>query len=170
MLDIDGALRFLAIDIALNNGDGYWTRASDYTLYQDPQGRFHVIPGDMNETFSEGGRGFGFGGVTPSTNLDPLVGLSDTSKPLRAKLLAVPALRAKYLGYVRQIAEKWLDWKKIGPLAERYQSLIAAEVRDDPRKLDGYEEFPVDMPGAGDFRSFIERRRAYLLAYPGVTP
>ena len=64
ILDIDGALRFLAIDIALNNGDGYWTRASDYTLYQDPQGRFHVIPGDMNETFSDGGRGFGFGGVS----------------------------------------------------------------------------------------------------------
>jgi len=165
MLDIDGALRFLAIDMALNNGDGYWTRASDYSLYLDPQGRFHVIPGDMNETFNEGGRGFGFGGMLPSATLDPLAGLNDTSKPLRSKLLAVPTLRARYLAYVRQIAEKWLDWKRIGPLAERYQFQIAAEVRDDPRKLDGFEEFPVDHPGTGDLRSFIERRRAYLLAY-----
>ncbi len=165
VLDIDGALRFLAVDLALNNGDGYWTRASDYTLFQDTQGRFHVIPGDMNETFSEGGRGFGFGGVTPSASLDPLVGLNDSSKPLRSRLLAVPALRAKYLGYVRQIAEKWLDWKRLGPLAERYQSLIVAEVRDDPRKLDNFQEFPADMPGAFDLRSFVERRRAYLLGY-----
>ena len=165
ILDIDGALRFLAVDIALNNGDGYWTRASDYTLYQDGQGRFHVIPGDMNETFSDGGRGFGFGGVPPSAVLDPLVGLNDTSKPLRSKLLAVPALRTRYLGHVRQIAEKWLDWKRLGPLAERYQAIIAAEVREDSRKLDSFSEFPADLPGGGDLRAFVERRRAFLLSY-----
>ncbi len=165
ILDVDGALRFLALDIALNNGDGYWTRASDYTIYLDPKGIFHIVPGDMNETFNEGGRGFGFGGVTPSATLDPLVGLGDTSKPLRAKLLAVPALRTKYLGYVRQIAEKWLDWNRLGPIAERYQALIVKEVKDDPRKLDAFTEFPIDMPGGGDLRSFIERRRTYLMNY-----
>src|SRR6185436_12312856 len=50
MLDIDGVLWFLALDNALINGDGYWTRASDYSLYLDKQGKFHVIPHDMNET------------------------------------------------------------------------------------------------------------------------
>src|SRR5688572_29730485 len=29
ILDIDGALRFLALDVTLSNNDGYWTRASD---------------------------------------------------------------------------------------------------------------------------------------------
>jgi len=33
MLDIEGALRFLALDVALMNSDGYWVRASDYSLY-----------------------------------------------------------------------------------------------------------------------------------------
>ena len=41
--------------------------------------------------------------------------MNDESKPLRSKLLAVPALRARYLSYVRDIAEKWLDWKTLGP-------------------------------------------------------
>ena len=41
-----------------------------------------------------GGRGM-FGGA--SAELDPLVGLDDTTKPLRSKLLAVPALRERYL-------------------------------------------------------------------------
>ena len=27
ILDVDGALRFLALEIALVNGDGYWMRA-----------------------------------------------------------------------------------------------------------------------------------------------
>jgi spore coat protein CotH len=44
ILDIDGTLKFLAIENALVNTDGYWTRASDYSLYLDPEGRFHVIP------------------------------------------------------------------------------------------------------------------------------
>ena len=39
MLDIDGALKFLALDNALINNDGYWTRASDYSIYQDDKGR-----------------------------------------------------------------------------------------------------------------------------------
>ena len=54
ILDIDGVLWFLALDVAVANSDGYWTRASDYSLYQDPSGKFHVIPYDMNEAFHTG--------------------------------------------------------------------------------------------------------------------
>src|SRR6185369_4265733 len=62
ILDIDGALWFLAIDIALINNDGYWIRASDYSLFRDDKGKFHVIPHDMNEAFGPpGGPGFGMG-------------------------------------------------------------------------------------------------------------
>jgi hypothetical protein len=166
MLDVDEALKFLAVDVVLTNGDGYWARASDYLLYQDPQGRFHVVPGDMNETFTEGSRGFGFGGAIPSVTLDPLVGVEDASRPLRSKLLAVPALRARYLTYARDVADKWLDWRRLGPLAEKYQSLIAADVKADTRKLDSFDEFPADRArGADSLRSFVERRRAYLLEY-----
>ena len=135
ILDIDGALKFLALDVALVNSDGYWTRASDYSIYQDEKGRFHVIPHDMNEGLTdESGRGFGpppgFGPGGPpdgpgawrpvdpagpvdgvaavgagclaarGADLDPLVGLNDTTKPLRSKLLAVPA-SARALPVVR---------------------------------------------------------------------
>jgi spore coat protein CotH len=74
MLDIDGVLRFLALDNALINSDGYWVRASDYSLYLDGAGRFHVFPHDMNEALQpamgpgmggaggRGGRGGGRGG------------------------------------------------------------------------------------------------------------
>src|SRR5207249_12155300 len=48
---------------------------------------------------------FGMGPRVNGVELDPLVGLDDARKPLRSKLLAVPALRAKYLEYVRTIAE-----------------------------------------------------------------
>jgi len=193
LLDIDGALRFLAVEVALVNSDGYWTRASDYNIYLDDQGRVHVLPHDMNEGLEEegggpGGRGRGRGGPPPAgfqlppgiqlppgvqfpptfgqagADLDPLVGLDDASKPLRSKLLAVPALRAKYLAYVRDIATTWLDWKTVEPLVRQYQSVIAADVKADTRKLYSSEQFQSDVDsGDSSLKSFIERRRAFLL-------
>src|SRR6476660_8343225 len=63
ILDIDGALRFLAVENALINDDGYWIRTSDYNIYLDAKGIFHIIPHDTNEGFSKpGGPGMGGGG------------------------------------------------------------------------------------------------------------
>jgi len=198
ILDVDGALKFLALDVALVNSDGYWTRASDYNIYQDPKGIFHVLPHDVNEglgpqegggrrggfpppDFARGGpppgdpgRGFpgmraggpgrggrgGFGPGGGGPDLDPLVGVDDENKALRSKLLAVPALRARYLTYVRDIAEHWLDWKTLGPIAEKHRGLIAADVLADTRKLYSSEAFDSGLEG---LKTFVDARRAYLL-------
>jgi len=249
MLDIDGALKFLALENVLVNGDGYWTRASDYYLYQDPLGRFHIIPHDANETLSSGGGpggpggpggmggmggmggppgflggggrggrggfgGFGgpggFGGFEEGegpdfpggpgfgggggprlgrgggpgggpgvggggVELDPLVAANDSRKVLLSKLLAVPSLRQRYLGYVREMATAWLDWKTLGPVAERYHALIAPYVEADTRKLDSLEAFQSSLAGGDSSESgfgrgrsraglqaFAAARRAYL--------
>jgi hypothetical protein len=158
LLDIDRALRFLALDVTLVNNDGYWTRASDYSLYRATDGRFHVIPHDANETLSEGRTGRG--GPSGGPLLDPLVGLNDPTKPLRSRLLAVPALQARYLRYVREIAAKWLDWSTLGPVVVKHRALIEADVRTDTHKLDSNEAFERSV---GELKSFVDRRRAYLL-------
>ena len=160
LLDVDGVLKFLAIEVALVNTDGYWTRASDFSIYQDPKGIFHIIPHDMNEGLGSGGGGGGGFGGGGGPELDPLFGLNDRSKPLRSKLLAVPALRARYMTYVRDIAERRLDWKTLGPLAQQYQGLIAADVKADTRKLYGSDAFE---SGVASLQAFLERRRAVLL-------
>ncbi len=202
LLDIDGALKFLALDVALVNTDGFWTRASDYSLYQDEKGMFHIIPHDVNEALgiSDGGGGRRGGGPRPGfpppggpggpegpggpdvarggpgggpggmrggpggrggPDLDPLVGMDDAGKALRSKLLAVPALREKYLGYVRDIADRWLDWKTLGPVAQKYHTLIADDVRADTRKIYSTEAF--DTALTGGLKTFADARRAFLL-------
>jgi spore coat protein CotH len=263
MLDIDEALKFLALDCALINGDGYWVRASDYSIYRDPKGKFHVIPHDMNETFSAAGGGFGGkgpggfgpkdGGFAPKDKfffpkddpaakedgkegppkdgfkdgppkdgfkdfkdgfkgpkegkggmggaprspfaLDPLVGLDDARKPLRSKLLAVPSLKARYLNYVKDIAQNWLDWKKLGPIVQQHRALLEKEVEIDTHKLYTLEAFRKTTadtlpekekePMAGGFgkgpggfggpggggvalRAFADQRREFLLNHPAI--
>ncbi|HYH67320.1 MAG TPA: CotH kinase family protein, partial [Urbifossiella sp.] len=60
--DVDSLLWFLALDVALINNDGYWVRASDFTIFRDAKGKFHFVPHDMNESFrgGMGGPGGGF--------------------------------------------------------------------------------------------------------------
>jgi hypothetical protein len=159
ILDIDGALKFLAVEVALVNSDGYWTRASDYNLYLDTAGRFHIIPHDVNEAMGGEGGGRGRGG-----QLDPLVALDDPSKPLRSKLLAVPALRQRYLGYVRDIATKWMDWNALLPIVKASHSLIAADVKSDTKKLYDYPGFQAGIAAEGNpVKAFMDARRGFLL-------
>ncbi len=65
LLDLDSTLWFLAIDVVSSNSDGYWTRASDFSIYRDPNGVFHLVPHDMNEAFQEGHGGPGGPGGRP---------------------------------------------------------------------------------------------------------
>ena len=67
--------------------------------------------------------------------------MNDARKPLRSRLLAVPALRARYLDHVRTIAEEWLDWNKLKPVVDQYRSLIEKEVEADTRKLTSFAAF-----------------------------
>ncbi len=241
-MDLDGLLWFLALDMALINDDGYWIRASDYSIYLDGKGKFRIIPHDINEAFRPaGGPGFGgpggpggfgmaanrLGEIVPPpqrdmlrlgddkkqqiarlqkdaeekvaamlsddqraklqgprageprspVDLDPLIGLDDARKPLRSKVLAVPALRQRYLQHVRAIADKWLDWKNLGPVVAQYRSLIEKGIESDTRKLSTLAEFqkltddtaepeaPQGRRMNMSLRSFADQRRHYLLNY-----
>jgi hypothetical protein len=178
ILNVDRALWFLALDNVLINDDGYWIRASDFNLYQDKHGRFHVLPHDANETFRRpGGPGFGRSEDVPGVELDPLFGADEPAKPLLSRLLAVPAWRARYLAHVRTIVAEWLDWGKLGPIVERIQGLIGPEVKADTRKLDSFDLFTRAV--ADDYQEessrgtatgwslkrFVGERRQYLLGH-----
>ncbi|MEY4829395.1 MAG: Inner spore coat protein, partial [Planctomycetota bacterium] len=55
VLDVDATLWFLAVDAALLDGDGYASRASDFLLWESPEGRFRPLPYDSNEILGNGG-------------------------------------------------------------------------------------------------------------------
>ena len=98
--------------------------------------------------------------------LNPLVAQNDANKPIISKILAVPALRARYLGFVREIAEKSLDWNALGPVVKQYpradrrrRRARHAQALHDRRFLRG----TADDGSPGTLRAFFEARRAFLL-------
>ncbi len=125
-----------------------------------------------NRNNSSGGRTV----VTYYTQLAPLGPLLDADNVLHAKLLAAPSLRARYLGYVREIADTWLDWKILGPFAKTAHAAIAEDINRETYGVHGYIRFVQDFDqdiGARDGRgrdssvapnlkTFVEERRAYL--------
>ena len=163
LMDIDEVLRFLAVDITLVNGDGYWNDGSDFNVLRGPDGRFRALPHDANEAFRARGNG-----ASP----DPLVALADTNKALRSRLLAVPTLRERYLRYVADIAERQLNWASFGSRVARYVALIADDVARDTRKTTTLDAFRAGVDTAGtspvSYRSFADRRRAAILSHPEV--
>ena len=183
ILNIDRALWFLALDNVVIDNDGYFSRASDYAIYQDPKGRFHLLPHDSNETFRFAGGGGPNSWQTDGQMLSPVSQENDMMRPVISRLFAIPHLRARYLAHVRTITNKWLDWDVLQPIIAEYQSLVDAAVKADDKKLYAYEAFATsqtkDQGGGGggrggrgratpSFKRFVEERAEYLLNHPEI--
>jgi spore coat protein CotH len=217
-------IRFLAIDNALLDSDGYYSRGSDYYIYLDPEGVFHLVHYDNNETFG-GGRGGGPGGPGgPPPNFGPdgpppgfergggrergarggqdarrgerrgrgrgpgrggpgrggqgggmtqapLAFADDPgTRPVIARILAVPAWRAEYLETLREIAEVQLAWNTLGPRVDAYRELIEADVVRDPF-LGDRTAFLRSLYGDDQsLKSLASERRRFLLGHADLKP
>ena len=183
IFNIDRALWFLALENAFIDSDGYFSRGSDYAIYQDTNGRFHLLPHDSNETFRFAGGGGPNSWSTDGGILSPVAQADDATRPVIRRLFAIPHLRARYLAHLRTIAHEWLDWEVLRPMIVEYQSLIDAEVKADDKKLYSYEAFATSYSNdqsrgarqggrqrgsAPSFRQFVAQRREYLLSHAKI--
>ena len=98
--------------------------------------------------------------------------------PLRSKVLAVPALKQRYLQHVRTIAATSLDWKTLGPVVAQCRALLIKEVEADTRKLEPFEAFlgvtsdgsasRQGQPQGPSLRGFADQRRRFLLDHADI--
>ncbi|MCZ6676387.1 MAG: CotH kinase family protein, partial [Candidatus Poribacteria bacterium] len=191
IFNIDRALWFIALENVFIDNDGYISRASDYAIYQDATGRFHLLPYDSNETFRFAGGGGPNSWETDGPMLSPVAQANDEMRPVISRLLAIPHLRARYLAHIRTIANAWLDWDRLYPMIREYQLLIDAGVKADDKKLYSYAAFasshikdmsrgngfgpPTGFRGGRggrgprvtpSFRRFVDERREFLFNHP----
>jgi spore coat protein CotH len=177
VLNIDQVLWQLAVSNVFMDDDGYIHKGGDYTLYQDVNGRFHLVPHDNNESlrFGRSGRG-GPGGGGPggwswgdleNGMVSPVAHEDNAGRPLIKRLLSNPQWRARYLAHVRTVRDEWLDWDVFEPIIKEYQALIDTEVQKDDKKLYGYEEFATGVPA--DLERFVNQRREHLINHPELS-
>lgn len=251
-IDVEEAIRFLALDNVFMDSDGYYSRGSDYYLFKDPEGIFHVIHYDNNETFggARGGRpggpegdmplpppgfgpppdgredrfapgddvrrrdgldrprrgrdrardrdrdrgrgnqpgtgqqpprgdefeqrdrrrgrgGPGGGGGGPTQSPLALVDELET-RPLIARILAVPEWRAMYLDEVRRLATVELDWGVLGKRVDAYRELIVEAVDQDPFDPDRRAFLDSIEGGDRSLESIARQRREFLLGHASL--
>lgn len=174
VLNIDQVLWQLAVSNVFMDDDGYIHKGGDYAIYQDVNGRFHLVPHDNNESlrFGREGRG-GPGGGGPggwswgdleNGMASPVAHEANPARPLMNRLLSNPEWRARYIAHVRTVVDEWLDWEVLGPIVNEYQALIDTEVQQDDKKLYSYEDFTTGTPA--DLERFVTERRKYLRNHP----
>lgn len=140
VIDTDNVLRYLAVSTVLTNLDSYQGPfAHNYYLYEE-NGRFSIIPWDMNESF---------GGFTMGCDREGLIhfmideptstALAD--RPLIDNLLQRAAYLNAYHGYIRELINGPFSPDVLAQTIETTANLIRPHVRADPTKFFTFAQF-----------------------------
>ncbi|WP_306575011.1 CotH kinase family protein [Anaerotruncus massiliensis (ex Togo et al. 2019)] len=139
-IDVDEVLRYFAANVFLVNLDSYLSNLKhNYYLYEE-DGRLSMLPWDYNLSFGA----HQLRSASDAVNFpidDPYSGTSAEKSPILQKLLEVEEYRARYHGYLRQIAEDYVGGGRLTDTIERVSRLISPHVQTDATALYSYEEY-----------------------------
>jgi hypothetical protein len=129
-LNVDGCLRFLALNMVMSNFDSYTGSGRNFYLYDDRvSGQMQFMPWDFNESFGVYSNGFDV--FTQDAVTIPNL----AERPLTRRLLAVDSLRTVYLSYIRQLIDGPAHADTIAAMTARLRPVIQASVLADTNKL-----------------------------------
>ncbi len=178
VLNVDNTLWMLAFNNIIVNLSSYTGQHSvNYYLYQDDDGRFTPIIWDLNLAFGSF-KNIGAGSdlkLKALQELDPLLHLDNTTKPLISKLLGDPNYKKVYLSHIRSILQDWFISGKFEKRAKELQALIRKDVNDDPNKYYTIAEFDDSVLKTVGKKSKIPglvelmaRRTSFLKSHPDL--
>ncbi len=139
VIDVDMFLRYLAISTAivhLDNYPGQFTH--NYYLYEQ-NGKFTLIPWDLNMAWGSFSMGCDANGVDLYIDEPTMESMSD--RPLVDKILAVPAYKATYHKYLQEIISDLTDASVLNPKIDATADKIRSYVESDPTAFYTITEF-----------------------------
>jgi hypothetical protein len=139
-INVDGVLRWMAVDILTGSWDDYLFNQNNFYLYNNPQtNRFEFIPYDYDNSF-----GIWWDGIYPGLDWGTRNvlewGHPDQPRPLSERILSIEKYRNRLQFYINELIEQAFNEDDLFPEIDRIKSLIedAAE-EDDYRTFDyGY--------------------------------
>lgn len=164
VINVDGALRYLAVNTALSNMDSYQGNFQhNYYLYEE-NGVFSILPWDYNMSFG------GFGGNRQSLSEmlidEPTMG-AVSNYPLVEKLMQKEEYKEKYYGYLEQIVNGYLQTDIFTARVAELRTLIDTYVEQDPASFYTYEEyersFNEDVQNVPALLMFTRERTANII-------
>lgn len=170
VMDITNVLTYIAVQTILVNLDSLLGPGHNYYLYEQ-SGVFSLIPWDTNEAFGN------FKCSCTATDLvqfkidEPVCGAPAT-KPLIAKLLAVPQYHTQYRNILADLVATLFTEAIMAESIDAYADLIRPYVQKDTAKFYSTAEFETNLSAdvvKGQFtafglKSFVKQRRTALLA------
>jgi spore coat protein H len=136
-LNVDEALRYIAVSTALLNFDSYQGNfGHNYYLYED-NGVFNILPWDLNMSFG----GFSFGGDVTKLYIDEPTQGSLADRPLIAKLFENKSYLETYHKYIKEVALDYLNPEYLKKEITKISNLIDEYVKTDPTAFYTFEEY-----------------------------
>lgn len=147
VFDVDGFLKYLAVNGIIQNWDTYGRMPHNYYLYNNPEnGKLTWIPWDNNEALQEGKNG-------GSLALD-FSDLSNSEWPLIAKIYADDVYKAQYDIYLAEVISFAFETSSIQATYDNYSSLIAPYATTE---LSGYSF----LQSSNDFYNAVDTLKSH---------
>ena len=117
LFDVDGFIKYLAVNTMMQNWDTYGLMPHNYYLYNNPEnGKLTWIPWDNNEALQDGKQG-------GALALD-FSNLASSSWPLIAKIYADDTYKAKYDSYLSEFKTNIFNANNMYTTYDSYEALI----------------------------------------------
>jgi hypothetical protein len=164
-LNVEGFLRWLAVNTLIQNWDTYGNMSHNYYLYNNPEdGLIHWIPWDNNEAL----KGSDSGGKQAPLSFS----LAEVSKnwPLIRYLADDKEYWKKYVAFVKEAAEGAFEPEKIKAAYQKAHNLIRPYVVGEQGEASGYTflRSPEDFDTALDYlNTHVESRYNEAMEFVG---
>ena len=180
ILNIDRVLWAMAVNTVVSNLDtynGYYVH--NYYLYQDVEGRFQMIPWDLDNSFVGAVMGWSYWSPDDVYHFDPFFtgnGAAWDNRPLTQFLYNQPLYRKLYLSHIRTIMEESMDVDGIAQEIAAFQTLASDAAEADPNALFSFNYFSDNVTSAfwsdwgfGGILSTVEERMDFLSNHPEIS-
>ena len=160
-VDLDKYINYLAASVLLQNWDGF--NKNHYLVYDGHGSRkWFVVPWDLDRTLGDH-----WSWSFSETRLPLLLGTRQSPgitgwNRMQERFFSDPTLRTRFFKRLAELLETEFTPEKLFPFLDRLESEIEPEAKLDRRRWPSqYADF---HRGIAQVKTYVERRRAYLLA------